>query len=110
MRREHCSIKHHVPLTYSSVHGILAETLTSALRATIQVNVFRFRPLPPIKALGQRNDDSLDLPRLSLEILEWAVINGDKHDPVFFPGAVEIGTGRSDGDVQKILRKWWAGE
>jgi hypothetical protein len=51
-----------------------------------------------------------DIPIVVLEITDWDVVSGDRNDPVFWDRTEEIGLGRDDAGVQKVLRKWWAGE
>lgn len=50
------------------------------------------------------------IPRVWFEILEWEIPLGDDKDPEYREKSVEVGMGKEDGEVQKVLRKWWAGE
>ncbi|RXK41827.1 hypothetical protein M231_00826 [Tremella mesenterica] len=105
---------HRVPVVFdvartdqheTSICGVPSESLTSSLRAVFRLTSFRFHLNPPLT----RGDD-LELPQLELEILDWTVVTGDKNDPVFFEDADKVGRGRGDGEIQRVLRKWWFGE
>jgi hypothetical protein len=52
----------------------------------------------------------LELPVVKLEILDFDVHIGGPSDPIFWEGVEEVGRGKGDGNVQKVLRKWWFGE
>lgn len=54
---------------------------------------------------------SLDVAKVVLEILEWDQPFGSMNDPVYFEDkAVEVGLGKDDVEVQRVLRKWHSGE
>ncbi|WWD20230.1 hypothetical protein CI109_104706 [Kwoniella shandongensis] len=111
-----------------AVPGIGSESLTSHLRAIFRLTSFRFfledtsrqgGPSTPGSAIkpGSKphiklNPDSpyLDLPRVVLYVTKWDVVSGDRNDPLFHIGTEEVGRGGRDGEVQRVLRKWWLGE
>lgn len=83
-----------------------SETLTSNLRAIFLIRSFRIRLLPPPPA----KSGELDLPRVVFDVLDWDVNSGGRNDPVFWDRTEETGRGKDDGQVQKVLRKWWFAE
>ncbi|WWC65745.1 uncharacterized protein I303_108367 [Kwoniella dejecticola CBS 10117] len=94
------------------------ETLTSHLRAIFLIESFRIHLGPPPSASRRRSASTQavnslgELPEITLEILEWKVVSGDKNDPVFYENIPEVSKGNTDLDVQVqgVLRKWWFGE
>ncbi|ORY34788.1 hypothetical protein BCR39DRAFT_514763 [Naematelia encephala] len=85
------------------IPGMQAETLTSHLRSIFLIKRFKLR-------LSAPPGDRQALPRLELDILEWDVYDGDRHDPVFWENAVAVSTGKDGSLIQKIIAKWWIGE
>ncbi|KAK8849606.1 hypothetical protein IAR55_004941 [Kwoniella newhampshirensis] len=111
-----------------AIPGLGQETLTSHLRAIFKIQSFRFVledtsrqagpsvPGSATKSAKRQHIRStvgspyLDLPRVALYVNKWEVLSGDRNDPLFHIGTAEVGRGSRDGDVQKVLRKWWLGE
>ena len=85
------------------VASLPTETLTSHLRSVFRILSFKFRLDRPFP------NQVLELPRVTLEIENWEVHSGDRNDPVFHD-TQEVGRGPKDGEVQRVLRKWWFGE
>ncbi|KAI9639020.1 uncharacterized protein MKK02DRAFT_31282 [Dioszegia hungarica] len=104
-----------------SRHGLPSESLTSHLRAVFRIKKYRIslqaRETPSRSRSLSRAGSELDvglhtpqIPRVWFEILEWEIPLGDDKDPEYREKSVEVGMGKEDGEVQKVLRKWWAGE
>ncbi|WRT69605.1 uncharacterized protein IL334_006594 [Kwoniella shivajii] len=90
-----------------------AESLTSNLRSIFLLESFRINLSPPSSSVKKKTPQSsniVELPEVVLEILKWKVVGGSRNDPEFYENTVEIGKGKNDGDVQRLLRKWWFGE
>jgi hypothetical protein len=61
------------------------------------------------KCPNARTKEGLELPKLKMEILKFDIRQGGDL-PTFFEDTCEIGRGKDDGDVQKVMRKWYLGE
>ncbi len=76
------------------------------MRAIFEIKSFRFQ----LRARPPREARNSDLPIVELHLLKWDVVTGDRSEPVFWENAAEVGFGKGDGEVQRVLAKWWMGE
>jgi len=83
-----------------------SKTLTSHLRSIFASRAFRISLIPP----DHFATCVPGVPRVCLHVLDWEVICGDRKDPVFWKDTFDIGTGPSDGNIRRTLRKWRSGE
>lgn len=84
------------------------ETLTSNLRSILIVRSYRWKLEPPKRRRSA--DGHLELPIVKMVILDFDLHSGNKDSPIYFEDTCEIGKGKNDGPVQKVLRKWYFGE
>ena len=61
------------------------------------------------KCPGRRTKQGLEMPKLKMEILKFDIRHGGDL-PTYFEDTEEVGMGKDDGEVQKVLRKWFFGE
>ncbi|GMK53852.1 hypothetical protein CspeluHIS016_0104380 [Cutaneotrichosporon spelunceum] len=82
------------------------ERLTSSVRSILRLTEYSVSLVPRAPL------ETTQLPRVQLVVYRWTVVTGDGNDPVYFPGTVEIGRGgtKTDGSVNRVLRKWWLGD
>lgn len=85
-----------------------SESLTSCKRAFLAIKSYRWKIVPPNRRRSA--DGRLELPIVVMEILDFAMKEGDRYWPNLQENTVDIGRGERDGEVQKVLRKWFFGE
>ncbi|OCF41992.1 hypothetical protein I317_04184 [Kwoniella heveanensis CBS 569] len=97
-----------------------SESLTSHLRSIFHLQSYVIHLEPPISSVKNHNSSPgqpypspyPDLPRVVLEVKQWKVVGGSKDDPIYFDKTAELGrgSGKGEGKLQEVLRKWWFGE
>lgn len=97
------------PLTTSRADTDLpSESLTSCKRAFLAIQSYKWKLASPNRRRSA--DGRLELPIVVMEILDFEMKEGDRYWPHLHDETVDIGRGENDGEVQKVLRKWYFGE
>jgi hypothetical protein len=94
-----------------SQHGLEGVSLTQHLRHVFLIKRFRFDVSAPHSSRrsivpGSRRQ----LPEVTLQVLDWEVPSGSKDDPVFHERVSDLGYGKGDTVLQRVLIKIWYGE
>lgn len=97
---------------YSPDSDLPPERLTANLRAIMKIKSYRWKlGPPPVQSRRPGHaGPSLELPVLSMEILDFEIHSDGPDSPVYFENVVDVGRAKEDGEVQKVLRKWYFGE